>query len=300
MKRNTILLPLFASLLLSISACGPSQAEYEAERERADSIQRIAEIQRLDLMEITSFVDDVNQSLDSISQQEMELVFARTNSDGVALSRYEVMSNLSKFQMMLQRQHARILSLQDSLYNLSLSANASKSQVLKLTKMITYLNKQLEEKEAEVTSLKAEIASNKRDIADLQRNVADLNQNVADLESANQALTEATSEQEKMLNKGYYIIDSHKNLVDKGIVSKRNILRGSKMKLDNIDKSLFNSIDIRNQTTFNINGRKPKILTSHPESSYQITPNSDKTSTLKIINPSSFWGTMPYLIIETD
>ena len=138
MKLNTLLLPLFAGLLLSISACGPSRSEYEAERERADSLQRLSEIQRLDLMEINSFVDDVNQSLDSISQQEMELVFARTNSDGVALTRHEVMSNLSKFQMMLQRQHARILTLQDSLHNLSLSENASKSQVVKLTKMMQH------------------------------------------------------------------------------------------------------------------------------------------------------------------
>ena len=36
MKLNTLLLPLFAGLLLSISACGPSRSEYEAERERAD------------------------------------------------------------------------------------------------------------------------------------------------------------------------------------------------------------------------------------------------------------------------
>ena len=253
MKLNTLLLPLFAGLLLSISACGPSRSEYEAERERADSLQRLSEIQRLDLMEINSFVDDVNQSLDSISQQEMELVFARTNSDGVALTRHEVMSNLSKFQMMLQRQHARILTLQDSLHNLSLSENASKSQVVKLTKMIAYLNKQLEEKEAEVTSLKAEIASNRRNIADLQRNVEDLNQNVSDLESANLVLSEATAEKDKMIYRGYYIIDTHKNLVDKGIASKRNILKGSKMKLDNINKNLLKSVDTRTQTTFQLN-----------------------------------------------
>ena len=123
---------------------------------------------------------------------------------------------------------------------------------------------------------------------------------MSNLESANLALSEATAEKDKMIYRGYYIIDTHKNLVDKGIASKRNILKGSKMKLDNINKNLLKSVDTRTQTTFQINGRKPRVLTTHPDGSYQILSNADGSSTLKVLNTASFWGTMPYLIIETD
>lgn len=289
MKHNALLFAIPVGLMLSLTACGPSQAEYDLAIQQADSLRILADNQRWDLMEINSFVDNINESIDSISEQELALVYGRTDEEGNRLSRRKVMENLTKFEMLLQRQHSRIQRLQDSLQNMQGEHN----KVVQLTKMISFLNKQLAEKETEINTLKAEIASNKRDIVDLQNNVATL-------ETANRTLAETTAAQDEMLNKGYYIIDTHKNLVDKGLASKRNIVKGSKLKLDNINKSALTCIDIRNKTSFRINGKKPKVLTSNPENSYRITTNADGSSTLTITNPSVFWGTMPYLIIETD
>lgn len=299
MKKEVLLFVIPFGLTLMFSACGPSQAEYDLAVQQADSLRRLADNQRWDLMEINSFVNCINESLDSISMQEQILVYSHTDEDGNRLSRRKVVENLSRFEMLLQRQHAHIQQLQDSLQQIAGDPSA-RSKVIQLTKMITFLNKQLSDKETEINTLKAEIASNKRDIADLQKNITDLNENVAQLETANQILSETAATQDEMLNKGYYLIDTHRNLVSKGLVSKRNILKGSKLKLENLDKSAFTNIDIRNTTTFRINGKNPKVLSANPENSYRIVSNSDGTSTLTILDINSFWNSMPYLIIETD
>lgn len=286
----------FAALF---SACGPSKAEWEQAQLRIDSLQHINDMQRLDLQEISGFVGSVNESIDSIAQQEMELVYARENAEGEPLTRRQVMDNLAKFEMLLQRQHAHIMGLQDSLANIKASDAASRSKVLQLTKMIDFLNAQLAEKQERISELEAEIQSNKRSIADLQRNVSNLNQNVSDLESSNQALVEAAAAQDQMLNTGYYIVDTHKNLVKKDLATKRSIVSSSKARLDGFDKSLFTAVDIRQTTTFTFSGKKYKILSGNPENSYRITETSKNSYTLEVTNPTSFW-TVPYLIIETD
>lgn len=298
--RNFVtILSLGLATTAMLTSCGPSKSEWEQAQSTIDSLQHLNDIQRWDLQEISGFVGSVNESLDSIAEQEMELVYAREDAEGNKLSRRQVMDNLVKFEMLLQRQHAHILSLQDSLANMSSSDASSRSKVLQLTKMVNFLKTQLAEKQEQISKLESEIESNKRDIADLRRNITDLNQNVNDLETSNKTLAETTANQDIMLNTGYVIIDTHKSLVAKNLATKRHWGKSAKANLSGFDKSLFTKIDIRQQTTFTISGKKCNVLSGNPEGSYRVTETGKKSFTLEVIDIPTFWS-IPYLIIETD
>ena len=47
-----------------------------------------------------------------------------------------------------------------------------------------------------------------------------------------------------------------------------------------------------------VGSKSAKILTKHPEKSYQLVRGEDKTYTLVIKNPTSFWNASKYLIIQ--
>ena len=65
------------------------------------------------------------------------------------------------------------------------------------------------------------------------------------------------------------------------------------------DKDFFVISDKRTLTTLPLNATKVKVLSSHPENSYElIEENGQKT--LKINNPDKFWSLSNYLVIQKN
>ena len=78
-------------------------------------------------------------------------------------------------------------------------------------------------------------------------------------------------------------------------------LSGGKLDPEGIDLSLFKQMDLRKVQEFKIDSYKPKILTTHPKSSYELyvdEDSDDDVSFLKIKDPSSFWSMSNFLIIQ--
>ena len=63
-------------------------------------------------------------------------------------------------------------------------------------------------------------------------------------------------------------------------------------------KEYFTRVDIRQTTSIPIQGKKPKIVTYHPPSSYELQKESDHLTYINIKNPEEFWSASKYLIVE--
>jgi hypothetical protein len=63
-----------------------------------------------------------------------------------------------------------------------------------------------------------------------------------------------------------------------------------------IDNSKFTKADLPNLKTIVLNGKFRRIITTHPDNSYNIIPGA-KTDSLSITNPATFWGESKYLVI---
>ena len=71
--------------------------------------------------------------------------------------------------------------------------------------------------------------------------------------------------------------------------------KSNKLNADISDEK-FTKIDIRKTQSISIPGKKPKLVTSHPAGTYEISGEGDE-QIITITNYEEFWKTSKYLVI---
>ena len=143
MKKEWLL--LIPCVLLSACNANNSTSKLLAER---DSIIDVNNRQKQALDNLTSTMNIISTSLDSIAQEERLVYFT---PEGKALPKQQVLHNLRYFEELLNRQRQQIKALQDSLQH------TQAPMVEKLNNVISFLNKQLEEKDRTIPQSQVEL-----------------------------------------------------------------------------------------------------------------------------------------------
>ena len=136
-------------------------------------------------------------------------------------------------------------------------------------------------------------------LSSVQSSVSSLSETNTQLADKVERQVQALSVQDEIINEGYVKIGSKKELEAAGLLS-GGFMKKTKVNYDNLQKNVFNKIDIRNYKEVTISSKNPKILTKMPASSYSLTKNGNGTSTLKILDPTAFWSVSNFLIIQTN
>ena len=113
--------------------------------------------------------------------------------------------SLEMFENMLANQKRRISILSDSLKNRG-------DSISKLFTLVTYLNKQLDEKDSQIKSLREEVENKNFNIAQLRKRVSSLNEANTQLSQKVEKQVEALNTQNQMFNEGYVKIGTKKEL----------------------------------------------------------------------------------------
>lgn len=296
MKKTFVLAarPVAALALLAVVAagCGGSDgrmAEVEAER---DSLRAVNESQRQDLTAMNAVISTINAAFDSIAVAE-GMLFGDSWQE-TAPARSSVLKNLEMFEQVLQRQHAKIAEL-DSMVAAGKASESMKS-------LVEHMKGQLADKDAQLATLRRELADRNVNISRLRRQVASQRSRMAEQEAEIASLGDKTRRQATALavqdaeiNNGYILIGTKAELKDKGVARRKKII-GDGLK----DLSKFTKIDIRRTTELTFAARKPRVLTDMPQSAYTLTETAKRTYTLKITNPTLFWGASRVLVIQTN
>ncbi len=280
MKYPKILSLLVLALLLTACQQQPvvPQAEYDRIVAERDS-------QAVEMQQMSSLINAVNSSIDQISQQEGMLFI--NSEDGKPVSKKEMVERLKAFQTLISEQRYHI----DSLQNL---VTSNKHNILELKKVISALQTQLAEKQLHIADLEEELKTKNTNIRELQNKVEVVAVQLEEKKEDYSFLEEVASTQDAIINEGYFIIASKKELKDLGLIS--GVFK-KKANYANIDKSHFTRIDIREFSEIRIES-EPKLITEKPESSYTITENADDSYTLRITDPTAFWAASSFLIIQ--
>ena len=254
----------------------------EAEK---DSIRNVNE-------QLNAFLGAVSESIDSILIQEGHIFSVYNGETSVKPSKQQIQDNLDAFEELLERQRRRISELEDSL------SKADGAGVAKLKNIIRYLNIQMEEKDKMIADLRSDLSKKNADIAQLRSHVSSLSEDVSNLQQKSQEQEEALTVQSDMLNEGYVKAGTKKELQAAGLLLSSGLFGKKKLDVSNLNPEQFTKIDIREFQELKIAGKKPKILTQMPESSYRFDSHSDGTTTLVITDPLKFWGISNFLVIE--
>lgn len=281
--RNLLFVIYTLFIILAVSCNGHSSEVKDNEINAVDSARLKAE------EEMNLFIDAVNASLDSVVR--MEGCVLQTTKESPLSRKEQILQNIENYKLILNNQRERLAALEEQL-------KENDKTTLKLRNTIKILQQQLSEKDLAIVELTEELERRNFDIETLKKNVSKLNLKVEELEQETKEQEEALIAQSDMLNEGYFIIGSAKELKSKGIISGGSLFKKSKLSVEELNKELFTKIDIRTTTEFPIPSSKAQVMTQMPKGSYVIKKQDNGSCVLEVIDPSLFWSLSNILVIK--
>lgn len=270
---------------LAVAGCGNRNAEVERLMAERDSLLRSLETQSVEFDNYEQTVGILNATLDSISELE-NLIFLNTGEP--PFSKEALKYNLMRFETVLDEQSEKIRQLEE---RLALSHDSTAQSM----RLIAHLKEQIEAKNGEIARLRAELGRKNADIGKLRGQVASQSARIDELDRKSDIQMKALAVQDSILNTGYVLIASKKELRQMGL------LKGGRLAADAaIDYSAFTPVDLRKWNDVTVQGKRLKVLTAAPSSSYGIVSLGDRNWMLTISSVSDFWRTSRFLIIQTD
>lgn len=170
---------------------------------------------------------------------------------------------------------------------------ASGAENANLRKVLANLQKELDVKVARIAALQAELAEKNIRIAELDKAVETLTHDVNTLQQTSDAQQDVIERQVVELNKAWYVYGTSKELKEQNILKGGDVMASS-----DFNKNYFTEIDVRVDRVFPLYAKHAKLLTVHPESSYEFVKDADKQLTLKVLDIDAFWSVSRYMIIQ--
>ena len=289
-------LSLFAVLFLIAFAtsCDVERSEkYQTLLAERDSLYTEAVAAKGGFDNALSTINEIENALESI--RAAEGIILMENQEG---NTSKAVSEINAIQQTLRENRDKINALEKQLAD-----QGAKSKALNQT--INRLKKQLDDKDVFINNLKDELQQSRQQIADLSEQVSDLNENISNLNSSldvmnemNAVQQETIENQDAMLNTVWVCVAAEPALIEKGIISKGGLFQAKEISKQGFDKSQFVQADKRELNVIPLNTKKAKMMTTHPENSYQINEGEQGSLELQILDKEAFWSISNYLVVS--
>ena len=235
-------------------------------------------------------IAEIQDSLTAILPSESSVMHmsdqVETGGPMTASRKDQVLRSISDLQGSIQRSKEMIASLEVRLGEQDVKIESLEKIISGLKRtvndrehMIASLNNKVESLNVEVASLKTDVATGQAQIASQQQVIEDKRREISTV---------------------YYVVDTKDNLKDAGVVKSSGgvIGIGKTTKLTGqFPHQVFNPVDTDMQTTIQLSGKKPVVLSGQSATSYQIVPVNEQLSELRIVNPEEF-RKVRYLIVQ--
>lgn len=273
---------LFAALLYTCN-----QAK-NGEQENSLDISRVSNTDSLSKV-YNEVLDEINQNLEVIRQKEGLITLGpNSNIENGISTKDKILRDIKLINSLLEENEMKIDQL-----NTQLKQNKSVGK---------NINQRLAKVTQELNAKKVEIKSLKNQLAKLEFDLSDLQNKYTALELKQVMLEDSLSSLQKKTELAYYAFGKATELSENGIIKKEGgILWFGKTKQldDNFNEDYFTQINIKETQKIPLLTKKAKLLTTHPDNSYQLTEQNDLIAYLEITDPEEFWKANRYLVIET-
>ena len=293
MRNKISFLALSLLMFVSVSCNVERSEKYQNLLAERDSLYTEAVAAKGGFDQALNTINEIENALESVRAQEN--IIMMENQEG---NTNKAVSEINAIQQTLQENRNKINDLEKQL-----AEQGSKSKAL--TQTVSRLKKQLEEKDVFINNLKDELQQSREQIADLNNQVSGLNENINELNSNLDVMTvqnaaqQATIEnQDAMLNTVWFCVATQQVLLEKGIISKGGAFQAKEISKQGFDKSQFTQGDKRELSIIPLETKKPKIMTNHPESSYQLNEDEQGYKVLQILDKEAFWSMSSYLVVS--
>ena len=281
---------LLSVCAIALSSCGEMKKNNEALKAQNDSLNVALAERDAELEGIMEAFNEVQEGFRLINEAENRVDLQAGKLEGASAAQ-KIREDIRFISEMLQSNRTRIAELEEQLKN-------SKYASAQLKKTIANFKEELEAKSQQIETLQAELASKNIRIAELDDAVAGLTQNVADLVAENKVKDAMVATQDKALNTGWFVFGTSSELKEQKIITKKLLQKTKVLENEDFNKDYFTQIDIRTDKEIKLYSKDAKLLTAHPEGTYEFVKDDKEQLTLKITNPNKFWSISRYLVIE--
>lgn len=277
---------LFALVCVCITACGPSTKEQLAvARATNDSLMMQTIQQQNEIADLVATLTEVSENLDRVND-----AIKIDSDDQVLLTRREqLLSRVAEIQRLIESKQRAIDELQEK-YSSQLAKNKE------LQKAISRMEGEIKQYIQTIKSFEEKVHAQNVEIENLSLNLTSVKADLKSVSDENEGNKQVVAAQDAMLNSGYYVIGSKKELKKAGLV-KDNVFTAAKINTEGMDGTLFKQIDIREVTEIPLGSKSAKVLSAMPESSYEIVKDYDRTLKIVIKDPATFWSITRYLVV---
>ena len=290
MKSKKILLGVFASIALVFTSCNNIEEERARSQKTIDSLQSIVGSKNDEMNQFFETLNEIEDNLSKVTSKFGSVEELRRGKTEIKNDvKMKINDQINDINSMLAANKQRLNALNKKLAD-------SKVENTTLKEYVEKLQNRISEQENEIQTLVTELE---------QKNIIieTLNTNVAELTKSNTEKEQIIAKQIADANRVYFIIGTYKELKEAGVVNKTGgfIGLGKKQQVtNNMNTDLFTQIDKTTTTVIDIEREKVKVLSKHPEGSYELVMNDDDVCmSLKINNPTEFWKYTDYLVITT-
>lgn len=230
---------------------------------------------------ITSF-NEIQNNLNEIKAKEKIISAKSSDKELKKTKKDEIISDIQTIYDLLNKNKQKVSTLTKKL-------KSSNLQVDEINLAVTNLNNQLNDKENEIINLKAKLEK--------------LNMDFSNLNTKYVEELEASHLKTEKLNTAYYVVGTKKDLIEKGVVSKKGgfigIGRVAELN-ESMDENYFTRIDITATKEIPIHADHVTLVSTHPAESYRLIEGSSSIDKIVIVDSEKFWSISKYLIITTS
>jgi chromosome segregation ATPase len=273
---------IVCGLAVLVVSCGPTKKELQA---NIDALNVELAQANSEMENVMGILNDVQEGFQLINEAENR-VNVQNAENAPANVKEQINADLAFIQAKMKENRERIAELE---------ARAEKGDktAAALRRTIKNLKAELADKEAVIATLLADIDAKNVRIQQLDTEVANLNADKNALTAKNAANEQVIANQDKAMNQAWYVIAKKKSLKEQNILKK-----GDVMEQADVVKEDFIEIDIRNVAEIPVGAKKARILSAHPEGSYEIVNGEDGLAVVKILDPQTFWSVTRYLVVR--
>lgn len=269
-----------------MASCVKNSSEYKTLQAQNDSLALVNAQNSTELEEILSIFNEVEDNFRSIKSAENYLS-VQSNAPGelTPTTRERIHSDMKFITETLDKNRQQIAELESKLKNSSI-----KSGQLQTT--LNNLRTELDQKTMALVALNDELERKNQQIAQLSENVSTLSKDVQDLRVQSNAQQETIDQQQSELNTVYYCFGTSKELKN------QKILQGSDELGTNFNRDYFIRVkDYDKLRAVPLYAKKGKLISKHPEGSYQFDKDANGQVELRILDPKNFWSLTKYLVV---
>jgi hypothetical protein len=284
MKKYLILL-----LIPVLFACGrAAKKEAEALKAKNDSLMSQTMQKDESINEFIATVNDIQGSLDTIKMKENIINLSTNKSGELKLSaKDQIKTDITSIYMLMEKNKKELADLTRKL-------RSSNMKVTELQKLVGRLQKDVNDRDVEITALRDKLAKLNITIEEANLRLDTLTRVVKAQSGKLSEQQQTLAQQDVALNTGYYVVGTEKDLIKNGILAKNDKL------LSDFNKALFTKVDIRKLTEVSILSKKAKVMSNHPTASYKLVGDKKIIQSLQISDYKAFWSNVRYLVIMVN